>query len=185
VTTRKKSSRPKSRRSSREPEVLTILKTDHKNVQKLFRDFERLSEDDEDEKEQIVSRACSELSAHANMEEEIVYPAIREVLTDGEVMDEAEVEHASAKQLISELERMSPGDRLYDATFKVLGEYVKHHVKEEEGEMFRQAKRARLDGDALAEQVAEHKGTMSSAMEERHSEGRRGRSRTRSGSRKR
>jgi hemerythrin-like domain-containing protein len=92
-----------------------------------------------------VERACAALAVHACIEEEIFYPAVQRLLQDGILGEEALVEHSAAKDLIASLETLDPGDRFYDATFVVLTEYVKHHVKEEETEMFPQVKRANLD----------------------------------------
>ena len=94
-------------------------------------------------------RACQELTIHAQIEEEIFYPAVRDGIEDDDLMDEAEVGHASAKDLIAQLEAMEPGNDLYDARFTVLGEYIDHHVKEEQDEMFPKAKKAKLDLKAL------------------------------------
>ena len=84
----------------------------------------------------MVRKICNELTVHAQIEEEIFYPAVRKAIDDGDLMDEALVEHAGAKELISQLEAMDPEDELYDAKVTVLGEQIDHHVKEEEGEMF-------------------------------------------------
>src|SRR6185436_10788216 len=117
-------------------DALDLLKQDHDAVDKLFKRFEKLGEDEQG-KEDCVSQICEALTIHASIEEEIFYPAVREKLADGEdVMDKAEVEHEGVKRLVSELEDLSPGDDLYDAKVTVLGEYVKHHVREEEDEMF-------------------------------------------------
>jgi hypothetical protein len=98
------------------------------------------------------------------VEEEIFYPALREALEDDDLVDEAVVEHASAKQLIAELEGMEPGDDLYDAKFTVLGEYVKHHVKEEQNEIFPQAKKSKMDLEQLGQEIAERKEQMKSEL---------------------
>jgi hemerythrin superfamily protein len=133
---------------------------DHKTVKKMFDEFEKMKEDDsadDDAKQMLVETCCAELTVHAQVEEEIFYPAMRDAIDDMDLLDEAEVEHASAKQLITELASMRPGDDLYEAKFTVLGEYVKHHVEEEEGELFPKAKKAKIDLVALGEEVMERK----------------------------
>ncbi len=141
-------------------DVLELLKEDHKKVNKMFEQFEKMKEnedEDQEAKQLLVETACAELTIHAQVEEELFYPALREAIDDEDMLDEAEVEHNTAKQLITELAAMQPGDELYDAKFTVLGEYVKHHVQEEEKEMFQKAKKAKLDLVAMAEQVMERK----------------------------
>jgi len=91
------------------------------------------------------------------VEEEIFYPAVREAIGDGDLLDEAAVEHGSAKALIARLEGMEPGDDCYDATVTVLGEYVRHHVREEQREMFPEARKAAIDLKALGAQIAARK----------------------------
>lgn len=141
-----------------EQDVLALLQEDHKKVKKMFADFEKMKEDEDGEAKQLlVELACAELTVHAQVEEEIFYPAAREAIEDMDLLDEAEVEHATAKQLITELAAMQPGDELYDAKFKVLGEYVMHHVQEEEKELFPKAKKAKMDLAALAEEVLQRK----------------------------
>jgi hypothetical protein len=115
-------------------------------------------------KAQIVRRTCMELTIHAQVEEEIFYPAVREAIEDEDLLDEAEVEHASAKELIAQLENMQPGDELFDAKFTVLGEYINHHVKEEQDEMFPKVKKAKVDTQSLGEQIAQRKQELMSEM---------------------
>ena len=135
--------------------AITLLTQDHKAVQKIFKEFDKLKENggSDEEKSELVIRACLELTVHAQIEEEIFYPAVRAGIDDEDLMDEADVEHASAKDLIAQLESMEPGDDLYDARFTVLGEYINHHVQEEQDEMFPKAKKAKLDLTALGEEM--------------------------------
>lgn len=152
----------KSQSSSRKPrpDAIQLLIADHKKVSQMFAEFEKSKDKmDEEEKQSLVKRACDELSIHAQIEEEIFYPALREALKDGdgELVDEAEVEHSSVKHLIEELESMQPDDELYDAKFTVMGEYVKHHVKEEQGEIFPKAKKSKMDLDQLGEEIMQRK----------------------------
>jgi hypothetical protein len=132
-----------------------MLKDDHRRVEELFARFERAR--GAAQKERLAESLCHELKLHAQLEEELFYPAVREAISDADLMNEAEVEHASAKDLIGQIEASSPSDERYDALVTVLGEYVRHHVKEEEGEMFKQAKRTDLDLAALGEEMRERK----------------------------
>jgi hemerythrin-like domain-containing protein len=123
--------------SAAKNEIIEELKEDHKRVRAAFRAAEKLdAEEDGEELKEIVDQTCAELEIHAQLEEELFYPAAREALKETDLVDEAEVEHNSAKALIAQLREMSPEDEKYAATFKVLGEYVNHHIKEEENEMF-------------------------------------------------
>ena len=121
----------------------------------LFQQFEKL--EDEAEKQALANQICLALTIHAQIEEEIYYPAVREAIDDDDLLDEAEVEHASAKQLIAEIQAMKAGDRLFDAKVIVLGEYVNHHVEEEEGEMFPESRDSKLDLKELGARMAERK----------------------------
>lgn len=146
-------------------DAIQILTADHREVSKIFEQFEKIKDKDDAEKKQsLVQRACDELTIHAQVEEEIFYPALRKALEDDDLIDEAVVEHISAKQLIAELETMEPGDDLYDAKFTVLGEYVKHHVKEEQNEIFPKAKKSKMDLKQLGQEIAERKEQMKSEL---------------------
>lgn len=149
-TTNRKSKTKAKRRTSREPAALVLLKKQHQEVDKLFKRFEKAKDGD---KAEIVQTACRKLTIHAQIEEEIFYPALREAGVENDLLDEAEVEHVGVKRLVGELETMEPGEELYDAKVTVLMEYVKHHVKEEETEMFPDAKKSDVDLDALGEQM--------------------------------
>lgn len=140
-------------------DAIELLLADHRNVEKLFKDYEKLVEDDGsyNEKEALAATICAELTVHAQIEEEIFYPAARDILDEEDLVDEAVVEHASAKDLIAQLSDMAPDDDLYDAKIKVLSELIEHHVEEEEDEMFPKLKKARLDTAALGQQMAERK----------------------------
>lgn len=157
-------------RSKKERDPFELLKADHRNVEKMFKDFEKMKEKDRDGAVELVGRILDELTVHTQIEEEIFYPTMREY--GGErvapLLDEAEVEHASAKDLIGQISSMSPDEELYDARVKVLGEYVKHHVKEEEDELFPKAKKADVDMDELGRMLAERKDEL---MQERHADG--------------
>ena len=140
-------------------DATALLKRDHAEVRKLFKEYDKLAEDEADgeERQALAEQICTMLTAHATIEEEIFYPAAREADVESDLLDEAEVEHQSAKELIAQIESMSPDDELYDAKVKVLGEYVDHHVQEEEGELFPQCRKAEMDLAALGEELAERK----------------------------
>ena len=112
-------------------------------------------------KKKLATQICTELTKHALAEEEIFYPAVRAAGKDKEdLIDEATVEHASAKDLIAQILEMEPTEDLYDAKVKVLGELIEHHVKEEEEEMFPKARKAGLDLAQLGALIAERKAEM-------------------------
>lgn len=118
-------------------EIIEELKQDHQRAKKNFRAAQKLDAQEDGEKlEAIVEQTCAELDIHTRLEDELFYPAAREAIKEGSLIDEAEVEHGSAKALIAQLREMEPDDEKYQPTFKVLGEYINHHVKEEETEMF-------------------------------------------------
>ncbi len=139
-------------------DAISLLTRDHENVQALFEQYEALGERAYATKKKIAQKICAELTMHATAEEEIFYPAVREASSaNGDLVDEATIEHASAKELIAQISAMEPTDDLYDAKVKVLSEQIEHHVGEEEGEMFPKAKKAKLDLVALGKAIAERK----------------------------
>lgn len=134
--------------------AIDLLIDDHKKVKKLFKDFDKLKEKGGDEEKQaLVEEICNELLLHTQVEEEIFYPAAREAVEE-DMLNEAEVEHASAKDLIEQIQALKPSDPMYDAKVTVLGEYIEHHVEEEEKEMFPKVKKAKLDLEALGEEMS-------------------------------
>lgn len=149
------STRSKRSRNGSARDALQLLRTDHRKVQELFDRYRKAR--GEDKKAQLAREICAELKVHTQIEEEVFYPAAREVLSDEGLIDEATVEHAAAKDLIEQIEREASGDGLFDAKVTVLGEYVKHHIKEEQNELFPKLKRSRLDLGALGETLAERK----------------------------
>ena len=118
------------------------------------------------EREALATEICRWLTVHATIEEELFYPAAREAEVDADLLDEAEVEHASAKELIAQIEAMSPDDDLYDAKVTVLGEYIDHHVKEEEGELFPKCRKSDMDLEGLGEALAARKQELTAEMAE-------------------
>ncbi len=151
---------PASKKAPAKDDAIKLLTADHKEVKALFKEYDKLVKGDgaDEEKEALAQQICLMLTVHATAEEELFYPAARDVLgEDEDLIDEADVEHASAKELIAQIEASSPDEALYDAKVKVLGEYIDHHVKEEEGEIFPKAKKAGLDTAALGAQIAARK----------------------------
>ncbi len=149
----------KQARSQTKSDAVKLLTDDHNKVKKLFKEFEKLTDGDGSTKEKsaIVQQICRELTVHAKVEEEIFYPAVRDSIDDEDLMDEADVEHEGAKFLITQLTAMKPGDEHYDAKVTVLSEYVDHHVKEEQEEMFPKAKKAKVDMAELGERILRRK----------------------------
>lgn len=147
----------KGRSKSEQQNAIDMLLEDHKKVQKMFKDFEKLDREDTEAVQELVSTACTELKVHSMLEKELFYPAVRDQIEkeeDEDLLNEAEVEHQTADQLIETLEGMDPGDAMYSAHFTVLSEYVKHHIQEEEKEMFPRVKKLKsLDLDALGEEM--------------------------------
>jgi hemerythrin superfamily protein len=141
-------------------DAVELLMADHHRVARLFAQFDAMKEAGSDEaKSALVAQICQELTVHTTIEEELFYPAVRKAIEDDDLMDEALVEHAGAKQLIAQLQAAHPDDDLYDAKVTVLGEQIDHHVQEEEGSMFPQAKGSGIDtvslGAALLKRKAE------------------------------
>lgn len=143
------------RDASKPTDAIRLLKADHREVEGYFKAFEEL--DDKREKQALAKKICLALTVHATIEEEIFYPAARAQIQDDDLLDEAQVEHGCAKQLIADIQAMKAGDPLFDAKVKVLGEYIHHHVLEEEKELFPEARDAKLDLKALGEQLAARK----------------------------
>lgn len=153
--TRNATKKKGTRGSESGSDALALLKADHAAVKKLFKEYDKAASSDGDEatRGELATRICLELTVHARIEEEIFYPALRDALDEQDLLDEAEIEHASAKDLIDQLESMTPDDELYDARVTVLGEYIDHHVQEEEGEMFKEARKAGIDLKELGDQM--------------------------------
>jgi len=142
-------------------DAITLLTEDHENVKALFEQYEGLGDRAKASKKKLATQICTELTKHATAEEEIFYPAVRAAGKDKEDMiDEATVEHASAKDLIAQILEMEPTEELFDAKVKVLSELIEHHVQEEEEEMFTKAREAGLDLEMLGQQIVERKAQM-------------------------
>ena len=152
--------KPSTASAKRPKDACDLLDADHKAVKALFKEYESLSESrsrSTAKKRQLADQICKELTVHATIEEEIFYPAVRKAIKDNALLNEATVEHASAKDLIAQIKAMDPADELFDAKVTVLGEYIDHHVKEERTEMFVKARATKLDLVGLAEQLKQRK----------------------------
>ncbi len=149
------------------PDAIRLLKADHATVKKLFKQFEKT--DDEAVKQELAATICNELTVHTTIEEEIFYPAAREAIDDEDLLDEAKVEHASAKELIAQIEGGSPDDDLWEAKVTVLGEYINHHVKEEQDELFPQVKKSGIDLKELGQRLEARKVELTGAQPSRRS----------------
>lgn len=139
-------------------DATALLRADHKLVSGLFAEYEKTNSTAK--KKKLVARICAELSVHAQVEEEIFYPAVKRALKDKELIPEAIVEQATMKDLMAQVEGIEPNGEMYDAKVKVLSEYVKHHVKEEHSEMFPKAKSTSLDMLVLGAQLAARKAAL-------------------------
>ena len=162
MATAKKSTAKKPAATARaaKTDATVLLQRDHADVKKLFKQYEKLAdaEADGEERQALATQICQMLTVHATIEEEIFYPAARAAIDETDLVDEADVEHATAKDLIAQLEASSPeDDDHFDAKVKVLGEYVRHHVKEEQDELFPKLRRTALDMVVLGERMAARK----------------------------
>ncbi len=161
------SSRPQSSNRNTQgasPSALELLKQDHREVEEWFDEYNELKEDD-DRKRALVEKICLALKVHAQIEEEIFYPQAREATKDNDVIDEAAVEHATVKHLIGEIEGMEVDEELYDAKIRVPGEMVKHHIKEEEKELFPELVSAKIVLDAVGKELAKRKEELMAEMQ--------------------
>lgn len=152
-------------------DAIVLLKADHADVKKMYRQYEKLvdSEADAATRGALAAQICHALTAHATAEEELFYPAAREALADDEMVDHADVEHACAKELIAQIEAMHPDDSHYDAKVVVLCEYVAHHVKEEETELFPACRASRkMDLKGLGAAIAARKAELLATLKAEH-----------------
>ena len=165
--TKSRRSRSQGRKKETEaasPNAFELLEQDHREVEELFDEYDELKEDD-NRKGELAEKICLSLKVHAQIEEEIFYPQAREATKDNDLIDEAVVEHATVKSLIGEIEAMEVGAELYDAKMRVLGEMVKHHIKEEEEELFPELEATQMDLDAVGKEIAERKEELMSEMQ--------------------
>jgi hemerythrin superfamily protein len=154
----KKARAPRSRGDT--PSAISLLTSDHRDVDEMFSQFEKATSSAR--KQAIVQKICDALTVHATIEEDIFYPQAREALKRAgeELLDEAEVEHEGIKWRIDVLQKMGPDDDLYDAEVKVLAEYVRHHVKEEERKLFIRLRLSDFDNAGVGAQLAAKKEQM-------------------------
>lgn len=146
-----------------------LLDSDHRAVKKMFKEYEELTSskarDARERKMDLAREICLQLTVHAQIEEEIFYPALREAMRETELLDEAEVEHQTTKDLIAQIEAMEDSEEIIDAKVKVLGEYVDHHVKEERNEIFPKARSSRkLDLVAMRDELEARKAQLLEEM---------------------
>jgi hemerythrin superfamily protein len=144
-------------RKAKSANAVDLLIEDHEYVRKSFKRFEKMDHEDKAAMKALVTQVCAALKVHTRVEEEIFYPAVRRKIDDDDLMYEAQIEHTSAKTLIRQLERMKPSDPKYGPTFTVLCEYVNHHAKEEEKEMFPKARRRKVDLQGLGRKIKARK----------------------------
>ena len=160
---RTQSSNRKTANETHAVNALELLEQDHRQVEDMFDEFDRLKAGD-GRKGELAQKICLALEIHARIEEEIFYPQARKATKDNDLIDESLVEHATVKHLISEIEEMGVGDELYDAKITVLGEMVKHHIREEEEELFPELESAKLDLEALGKELSERKDALLEEM---------------------
>jgi hypothetical protein len=163
-SSRSRSQNRETKTQAASPSAFELLEQDHREVEEWFDEFDELNEDD-DQKAALAEKICLALKVHAQIEEEILYPQAREATKDNDLIDEAVVEHATVKNLIAEIEAMKVGEELYDAKMRVLGEMVKHHIKEEEEQLFPDLEAAKVDLNAVGREIAERKEELMSEMQ--------------------
>ena len=159
TTITKTSATPKTTAAAKD--AIGLLRADHQAVSGLFADYEKTRSDVK--KKSLVAEICTALSVHAQIEEEIFYPAVKAALKDKLLVPEATIEHGGIKDLVAQLEGLEPDGEMYDAKVKVLSEYVEHHVKEEQNEMFPKAKATSLDLVELGTRLAARKADLLAA----------------------
>lgn len=155
-------------RGAKSQNAIALLKSDHRTVEDLFEEYEHARR--ADRKQAIVQQICEELTIHAQIEEQVFYPEAKKALSkeESDLIDEAQVEHNSLKWLIAQLEAETPDSPLYAAKVTVLKEYVEHHVKEEEKEMFPKIRKTDLDLEALGEVLLETKEQLQQKIPAKH-----------------
>ncbi len=149
--------------STKAQEATAMLRADHKLVNELFEEFE--SARSGTKKRALAEQICRELTIHAEIEEEIFYPAVKQALKDKELIPEATVEHSTMKDLIAQIQEVDADDEMWEARVKVLGEYVKHHVKEEQNEIFPKARESKLDMAELGAMMKQRKEELQNEMQ--------------------
>ena len=158
----------RSKKDASSTDAIALLTNDHQEVKELFEQYKELAESDTDDeaRKDLAEEICTMLTVHTTIEEELFYPAARDAIDDDSLLNEAEVEHQSAKDLIAQIQASDPTDPLYDAQVNVLGEYVNHHVQEEEGELFPKLQEADLDLEQLGAEMSARQEELLSAEAE-------------------
>jgi hemerythrin superfamily protein len=160
--------KPAATAAAAKTDATILLTRDHTEVHKLFKQYQKLAETNADgsDRQALAEHICDLLTMHATAEEEIFYPAARDAGVASDLLDQAAVEHASAKDLIAQVRAMGPDEDLYDAKIKVLGEYIDHHAHEEENEMFAKCRKSGMDLAALAQRISERKAELQEEIAE-------------------
>ena len=166
ASSRKTTARRATTARTKTPDAVALLRADHKEVSELFDQFEKSRS--AAKKQQLVAQICTALTVHAQIEEEIFYPEVQAALKDKELVPEARVEHQSIKDLIAAVQGVEPDGEDYDAKVKVMSEWVKHHVKEEQNEMFPKAKKAGLDLAELGDRLQQRKDELMAEQQQAH-----------------
>ncbi|MBW8907034.1 MAG: hemerythrin domain-containing protein [Betaproteobacteria bacterium] len=152
-TKRGRKAAKRGRKAAKAPDAVELLKKDHAEVKKAFKQFEKAKYKDPNALHEFVATICNDLTIHTRLEEEIFYPAVRAKIKDDDLMNEALVEHNSAKTLIADIQKLRADDPMFKPSVTVLAEYVQHHAREEEREMLPKAKRLKLDLAGLADEM--------------------------------
>jgi hemerythrin superfamily protein len=161
---REQPKREQKKRAEKGMSALDLLEQDHREVEELFDEFDELNDDSK--KHQVAQTICKMLTVHAQIEEEIFYPEVRGATKDNDLIDEALVEHDSAKYLIEEIEDMEPGDDLFEARVRVLEDQIKRHVREEEEELFPEVTQSKLDLEEVGARLQQRKNELLEEYEE-------------------
>ena len=159
VSSKRGRATPKTR-ARQETDAISLLKSDHRQVEGWFEDFEKARADTR--KQELANKICEALRLHATIEEELFYPAFYQATQEDDLYHEAQVEHDGAKNLIAKIEASSPADELFDAQVKVLSEVIKHHVREEEKRdgMFAKARQSDMDLEEIGRQMQARKSSL-------------------------
>ena len=158
--------KPKSGAARAQPLAIELLMSDHRKVEDLFEQYDQEKDSDDGTRREIAQKICAELTIHAQVEEELFYPWLRENLENDEMemVEEAQVEHQTAKDLIAQIEGATDIDEVFNAKVKVLSEYIKHHVQEEENEIFPEVRDEQEELDELGQEMAARKGELKEEM---------------------
>lgn len=143
-----------SKKNMNPTDAITLLVRDHREVHDQFEKYLDLDDKSKNSKKRLANEICQALTVHMQIEEKLFYPAARKAIKENDLMDEALVEHAGAKELIAQILVMEPDEDLYDAKVTVLSEQIEHHVEEEESNLFPKVRQSNLDIVALGKAMA-------------------------------